>query len=64
MLVLSRKNGESVIINENVRVTVVSVQGNKVRLAIDAPRDVQVDRAEVHARRPAFVEVEMETAGA
>jgi len=62
MLVLSRKIGESVIINENVRVTVVSVQGNKVRLAIEAPRDVQVDRAEVHARRQEFVEVEMEPA--
>jgi carbon storage regulator len=59
MLVLSRKISESIIINENVRVTVVSVQGNRVRLAIDAPRDVQVDRAEVHAQRQEFVEVEM-----
>jgi len=60
MLVLSRKIGESILINENVTVTVVSIQGNKVRLAIDAPRDVKVDRAEVHHRRLEFVEVEME----
>jgi len=58
MLVLSRKIGEAIVINENVCVTVVGIQGNKIRLAVDAPRDVRVDRAEVHTRRQEFIEVE------
>jgi len=51
MLVLSRRVGEEIIINDNVRVTVVAVKGDRVRLGIVAPRDVTVDRSEVHERR-------------
>ncbi len=51
MLVLTRRVGETIVIEGNIRVTVVSVQGPKVRIGIDAPLDVQVDRAEVHERR-------------
>jgi carbon storage regulator len=47
MLVLSRKKNESIIINENVVITVVDVRGDKVRIGIDAPRDVTVHRQEV-----------------
>jgi carbon storage regulator len=51
MLVLSRRPGEKIVIAENIQVTVVSVQGDKVRLGITAPRSVCVDRQEVHERR-------------
>jgi carbon storage regulator len=54
MLVLSRRVGEEIIINDNIRVTVVAVKGDRVRLGIVAPRDVTVDRSEVHARRVQF----------
>jgi carbon storage regulator len=54
MLVLSRRVGEEIIINDNIRVTVVAVKGDRVRLGIVAPRDVSVDRSEVHARRSQF----------
>ncbi|MFO1002201.1 MAG: carbon storage regulator CsrA [Planctomycetaceae bacterium] len=47
MLVLSRKKNESIVINDNVVVTVVEVRGDKVRIGIEAPRDVTVHRQEV-----------------
>lgn len=47
MLVLSRKKNESIIINDNVIITVVEVRGDKVRIGIEAPRDVTVHRQEV-----------------
>ncbi len=47
MLVLSRKKNESIIINDNVVITVVEVRGDKVRIGIEAPRDVSVHRQEV-----------------
>jgi len=51
MLVLTRKVGEEIVIGENIRVSVVSLQGGKVRLGIVAPKDVIVDRKEVHDDR-------------
>lgn len=54
MLVLTRRIGEEIIINETIRITVTAVTGNKVRLGISAPPDVLVDRAEVHERRREF----------
>jgi carbon storage regulator len=57
MLVLSRRVGEEIIINDNIRVTVVAVKGDRVRLGIVAPRDVNVDRSEVHERRQQFAPV-------
>ena len=50
MLVLSRKNGESVDIGGGITVTVVEIRGDKVRLGISAPRDVAVHRREVTER--------------
>ena len=47
MLVLSRKKDESIVIGRDIRVTVVETRGDKVRLGIDAPRDVPVHRSEV-----------------
>ena len=48
MLVLSRKPKESVFINGNVVVTVLGIQGNRVRLGIEAPREMPVHRQEVY----------------
>lgn len=47
MLVLSRKKDEKIVIKENIVITVVEVRGDKVRLGIEAPRDVSVHRHEV-----------------
>ena len=51
MLVLSRRIGETVVIAGGIRLTVVAITGNKVRLGINAPEGVPVDRLEVHERR-------------
>ena len=48
MLVLSRKLNESIVINENVVVTVLRVKGNRVRLGINAPGKIPVHRQESH----------------
>ena len=47
MLVLSRKKNESIVINDNSVITVVEIRGDKVRLGIEAPRDIPVHRREV-----------------
>lgn len=48
MLVLSRKKNESIIINDNIIVTVIEIRGDKIRLGIEAPKDVSVHRREVY----------------
>lgn len=48
MLVLSRKAGESIVIGGDVVVTVLEVRGDLVRVGIDAPRSVSVNRKEIH----------------
>jgi carbon storage regulator len=48
MLVLSRKKNESIVINNDIVITVVEIRGDKVRLGIVAPRDVPVHREEVY----------------
>jgi carbon storage regulator len=47
MLVLSRKKNESIVIDESIVITVVEIRGDKVRLGIEAPRDVSIHRNEV-----------------
>lgn len=47
MLVISRKAGESIVISENIRITVVSLGSDKVALGINAPRDIRVVREEL-----------------
>lgn len=47
MLVLSRKKNERILIDEHIVITVVEVRGDKVRLGIDAPREIPVHRQEV-----------------
>lgn len=48
MLVLTRKTNQSIMIGDDVEVSVLSVSGDKVRIGIDAPRDVAVFRKEVY----------------
>jgi carbon storage regulator len=50
VLVLSRKQGEAIVIDGGIRITVVAVQGRAVRLGIEAPRSTSVDREEVAIR--------------
>ena len=50
MLILTRRTGETLIIGDDIKVTVLSVNGNNVRLGIDAPKEVVVNRQEVHER--------------
>jgi carbon storage regulator len=54
MLVLTRRLGETIVIDGGIRVTVLEVKGDRVRLGIVAPADVTVDREEVHQRRREF----------
>lgn len=48
MLVLSRKVGETIVINGNIRVMITELRGDNVRVGVDAPREVSIDRHEVH----------------
>jgi carbon storage regulator len=50
VLVLTRKLGESIVIGNHVRVTVLDMQGKQIRLGIDAPPEVSVHRGEVYER--------------
>lgn len=62
MLVLSRKKSESVVVDGSIRITVIEIRGDKVRLGIEAPRDVPVHRSEVYeAIRQMEIEVEAPT---
>lgn len=48
MLVLSRKKHETIVIGDNIRITINEIRGDRVRIAIDAPKDVEVHRQEVY----------------
>jgi len=47
MLVFSRKKSERVVINENIVITIVEIRGDKVRIGIEAPAHIAVDREEI-----------------
>jgi carbon storage regulator len=50
MLILTRKVNESLIVGDNITITVLGVKGNQVRIGVDAPRDVAVHREEIYRR--------------
>ena len=51
MLTLSRKKRESIVIGDSIVVTVIEIRGDKVRLGVEAPKEVEVDRSEVRAAK-------------
>ena len=51
MLVLTRRVGEEIVIGGDIRIMVIAVKGNSVRLGVKAPPAIAVDRQEVHERR-------------
>lgn len=51
MLVLTRRVGEQIIIDDNIRLEVLEVKGGKVRLGVEAPASVRIDRLEIHQKR-------------
>jgi carbon storage regulator len=63
MLVLSRKLGESIILDGSIKVTVVAVDRNKVRIGIEAPPEVPVHREEIFRAIQEFSEPELVGAG-
>lgn len=53
MLVLSRKEGESIVIDGGIRVFITKIKGNQVRIGIEAPAEVSVRRSEITRNAPA-----------
>ena len=52
MLILTRRVGESLMVGDDITVTVLGVKGNQVRIGVNAPRDVAVHREEIYSRMP------------
>lgn len=57
MLVLSRKSGEKIVIGKDIVISVIEVRGDKIRLGIEAPRDVRVMRSELVINNNVEIEV-------
>lgn len=56
MFVLTRRQGETIVINGDIQVSIIALKGGKVRIGIEAPEWVTVDRQEVHQRRAEFTD--------
>ena len=50
MLVLTRRKGETIVIDGDIKVTILSVSGNQVRMGFDAPKEVEIHRLEVQEK--------------
>ena len=50
MLILTRRIGETIVIGDNVQITVLGIKGNQVRVGVNAPKDVSVHREEIYQR--------------
>ncbi|MCI7478947.1 carbon storage regulator CsrA [[Pasteurella] aerogenes] len=50
MLILTRKVGESLLIGDDISVTILNIRGNQVKIGVDAPKDVSVHREEIYQR--------------
>jgi len=64
MLVLSRKRNESIVINHDITIVVVEIRGDKVRLGVEAPKEVPVHRREVYDAIKRHQESETPASGA
>jgi carbon storage regulator len=62
MLILTRRPQETIRVGEDITITILGVEGNKVRVGIAAPRNVVVDREEVYERKQRELTVEVEEA--
>jgi carbon storage regulator len=60
MLILTRRVGETLVIGPDIEVTVLGVKGSQVRVGVNAPKDVRVDRSEIRLR----IDAEKRAAGA
>lgn len=64
MLVLTRRIGEALVIGEDVNITVLGINGNQIRLGINAPKEISVHREEIYLRiqqeKNATIPVEMD----
>ncbi|MDX1923919.1 MAG: carbon storage regulator [Rickettsiaceae bacterium] len=50
MLYITRKKGESIVINNNITVTIIEISGNKIKLGWEFPEDVAILRSELHSK--------------
>ena len=55
MLILTRKIGEAIILDGGITITVSDIQGNHVKVGIDAPKEVKIYREEIYERLPDYV---------
>lgn len=56
MLILTRKIGESLLIGDNVEITVLSIRGSQVKLGVKAPKEIAVHREEIYQRIKALAD--------